>query len=87
MGGCDHGWGYTGFCCGGYYCAPEWMKRYSIREYIGLYRGPLGGDIVVSDLMPHPQQTAQIMLVGGPMPPPPPPPMGYDNSHQRVYYN
>ena len=82
-GGCDYGCGSTGFCGGSYYCAPEWMRRYSIREYIGYYRGPLGGDIVVSDLMPPPQQTAQVFIAGGPATPPPP---GYNNS-QNIYYN
>ena len=83
-GGCDHGCGSTGFCGGSYYCAPEWMRRYSIREYIGYYRGPLGGDIMVSDLMPPPQQSAQIFIAGGPVAPPPP---GYNNKSQNTYYN
>lgn len=42
-------------------CAPEWLKRYSIRKYIGDYLGPLGGDVQVTHLSEaHPHtHTAQ----------------------------
>lgn len=36
-GGCDHGCGSSGFLYASYICVPEWLQRYSIREYIGLY--------------------------------------------------
>ena len=60
-GGCDHGYGSSCLLGGSYICAPEWMKRYSIRKYIGNYLGPLGGDVQVTHLSEahHRPHTAQ----------------------------
>ena len=41
-GGANHGYGNTCICFGHYWCIPEWLYQYSIREQIGNKRPNLG---------------------------------------------
>ena len=47
-GGCGHGYGGTLCCCGEYWCAPEYLVNYSIRDHIG-NKQPYLGDLQVTN--------------------------------------
>ena len=63
-GGCNHGYGATYLCYGGYCCAPDYLVSYSIRDHIGV-KMPYLGDLQLSNAANQGGTSGQVMMMNG----------------------